>query len=115
MNTLKDFVNWKLTHSDKVAEAEGYPLIMEKCKKNKKMKQLKIYGNSVQDGTLTHENSIEVQSVGDLVTDETNVNYGKYKIPIIQRGINLLADARQIYNGNGADDSGIANGYAEVI
>jgi len=90
MNTLKDFVNWKLIHSDKVAEAEGYPLIMENCKKNKKMKQLKIYGNSVQVGTPAPENPIEVQGVGDLVTDEADVNYGKYKIPVVIKSINLF-------------------------
>ena len=70
MNTLKDFVNWKLTHADKTAEAEGYPLVMENCKANKKMKQLLIYGSS--DG------------VGDLTSD------GKYKVPITTRGVNLF-------------------------
>ena len=48
MNTLKDYVNFKLTHADKVAEAEGYPLKMEDCKKYKKMRDLKVYGNSFQ-------------------------------------------------------------------
>lgn len=70
MNSLQDFVNWKLTHADKTAEAEGYPLVLENCKTNKKMKQLLVYGNG--DG------------VGDLDAD------GKYKIPVIQRGINLF-------------------------
>ena len=65
MNTLKDYVNWKLTHADKVAEAEGYPLTMENCKRNKRMKQLEVYGNSVQDGTPTPDNPVEVQSVGE--------------------------------------------------
>lgn len=65
MNTLKDYVEWKLTHSDKVAEAEGYPLLLENCKKNKRMKDFKVYGNSVQNGTPTPENPIEVQSVGE--------------------------------------------------
>lgn len=44
MNTLKDYVDWKLAHADKVAEAEGYPLILEKCKNNKQMKELKVWG-----------------------------------------------------------------------
>lgn len=70
MNALKDYVNYKLTHADKVAEAEGYPLVMENCKVNKKMKQLLIYGNG--DG------------VGDLTSD------GKYNIPIVIRGVNLF-------------------------
>lgn len=90
MNTLKDYVNFKLTHADKTAEAEGYPLVLENCKKNKRMKQLEVYGNSVQDGTPTPEEPIEVQSVGELVTDTNDVNYGKYKVPIVTRGNNLI-------------------------
>lgn len=86
MNDLKNYVNWKLTHSEKTAEAEGYPLIMENCKANKKMKQLEIYGNSFQDGTPTPDAPIEVQSVGELVTDVNDANYGKYKIPLLIKG-----------------------------
>ena len=86
MNNLKSYVNWKLTHSDKIAEAEGYPLTMPNCKPNKKMKQLEIYGNSVQDGTPTPDNPIEVESVGEFVTDINDVNYGKYKIPLLIKG-----------------------------
>lgn len=91
MNNLKDYVNWKLTHADKTAEAEGYPLTMENCKRMKKMKELKIYGNSVQDGTPTPEAPVDVVSVGELVTDEADANYGKYRIPVIARGINLFS------------------------
>ena len=268
MNTLKDYVNFKLTHADKIAEANGYPLKMENCKKYKKMRDLKVYGNSVQDGTPTPDAPIEVQSVGELTynllndttfknsdtitglkcdyegdgvfhiygehnpskasgelyssifsldipiddvdsyysvcgeviegtsgnlntyfflsvkNETTTVNfaniwipsnsktgyahqglrkpstkienatsfsrawlyftfnssnepeyldyrirvwffkgeevkpyepYGKYKIPVVVRGINLLKDAREIYNGNGAEDSGIATHYTETI
>ena len=89
MNTLKDYVDWKLTHADKFAEAEGYPLTMENCKANKRMKELLVYGNSMQDGTPTPEVPIDVVSVGELVTDETDANYGKYKIPVVQRGKNI--------------------------
>ena len=89
MNTLQDYVNYKLTHADKVAEAEGYPLKMENCKKYKKMKQLELYGNSLQDGTPTPDNPIEVQSVGELVTDGADSNYGKYKIPVVVKCKNL--------------------------
>lgn len=92
--TLKDYVNFKLTHADKTAEAEGYPLTMQNCKKNKKMKQLELYGNTVQDGTPTPDNPIEVESVGELVTDVNDINYGKYKIPVVQRGINLFSMAK---------------------
>ena len=94
MNTLKDYVNWKLTHADKTAEAEGYPLTMQNCKANKKMKQLEIYGNLVQDDTPTPETPVEVQSVGELVTDTSDANYGKYRIPVVVRGINLFSMAK---------------------
>ena len=96
MNTLREFVEYKLTHSDKTAEANGYPLKMENCKKYKKMKQLMLYGNTVQDGTPTPDNPIEVQSVGE-------------------KSVNLLEDARDIYNGNGAEDSLVATHYTETI
>lgn len=90
MNTLKDYVNFKLTHADKVAEAEGYPLTMQNCKKYKKVKDLKVYGDSFQDGTPTPDNPIEVRSVGELVTDKSDGNYGKYKIPVVQRGLHIV-------------------------
>ena len=41
-----------------------------------------IYGNSTQDGEPTPETPIEIQSVGDLVTDEEDENYGKYDVPV---------------------------------
>ena len=86
MLTLKDYVNWGLTHSDKTADAEGVPLVLENCVRNKKMKQLEVYGNSVQNGTPTPEAPARIESVGELVTDSNNINYGKYKIPIIING-----------------------------
>lgn len=49
-----------------------------------------IWGNSVQNGTPSPDNPVEIQSVGDLVTDETSEYYGKYKIPIKICGNNLL-------------------------
>lgn len=53
MNTLKKYVDWKLAHSDKIADAEGYPLVLEKCKKNKKMKDFKILGADGGVGNLS--------------------------------------------------------------
>jgi len=50
----------------------------------------KIEGNSVQDGEPSPTNPVEIQSVGDLVTDETDSNYGKYKIPVTVEGKNLF-------------------------
>ena len=71
MNTLREFVEYKLTHCDKTAEASGYPLVMNNCKKNKKMKQLMLYGNTVQDGTPTPDAPVEVVSVGEPTVNLT--------------------------------------------
>jgi hypothetical protein len=54
----------------------GYPLTLSNCMENGLI-NLKISGNSVQNGTPTPQNPIEVQSVGDY--DETTQ---KYKITI---------------------------------
>ena len=88
---LRDFVNKKIASADKEVSAEGVPLTLNDCKKYKKMRDLKVYGNCFQDGTPTPENPIEVQCVGELVTDETDINYGKYKVPIICRGKNYFS------------------------
>ena len=50
----------------------------------------KISGNSIQDGTPTPTAPIEIESVGDLITDENDPNYGKYNIPIKVSGKNLF-------------------------
>ena len=68
MLTLKDYVNWGITHSDKTGSAEGVPLVMENCVKNKKMKQFEVYGSDL--------------GVGDSEN-------GKYKIPVTVRGKNI--------------------------
>ena len=88
MNNLKKYVEWKLTHSDKTSTAEGYPLTLGNCKANKRLKQLVVYGNSIDN-----------IGVGELIADETDVNRGKYKIPVIQRGTNLI-DVNKFKNGN---------------
>ena len=62
---LRDFVNKKIASADKEASAEGVPLTLNNCKKYKKMRDLKVYGNCFQDGTPTPENPIEVQCVGE--------------------------------------------------
>ena len=50
----------------------------------------KLYGNSVQNGTPSVDNPIEIQSVGDLVTDMSSPYYGKYDVPIVVCGKNLF-------------------------
>ena len=68
-------------------KVNGYPLTL-KHSKGRKLLDYKIYGNSVQDGTPTPDNPIEIQSVGELVTDTSDSNYGKYKIPVTVTGKN---------------------------
>ena len=65
---MKEYVNWKMSHDVKYGENEGYPLVLEDCRKNKDLKNFRVYGNSVQDGTPTPEVPIEIKSVGELTT-----------------------------------------------
>lgn len=50
----------------------------------------KVYGNCVQNGTPSPDTPIEIQSVGDLVTDTSSEYYGKYDVPVTVRGKNLI-------------------------
>lgn len=49
-------------------------------KKGRKLKDYRIYGNSIQDGTPTPEAPVEIQSVGELVTE--GEHSGKYKVSV---------------------------------
>lgn len=42
----------------------------------------KIYGNLLRDGTPSIDNPVDIQTVGDLVTDPLDEHYGEYKIPV---------------------------------
>lgn len=88
-NYLRDKYN---NTTVKLANAEGVPCIMERSK-GKNVQNYEIYGNSVQDGTPSPDAPIEVQSIGDLVTDIASEYYGKYDVPIIVRGKNLLPNS----------------------
>lgn len=62
----------------KTITASGYPCALENSA-GMPILDYKIYGNSVQDGTPTPENPIEVQSVGDKTANlfnENDVTYG---------------------------------------
>ena len=61
------------------------------------LRDYKIEGNSVQDGTPSPDNPIEIQSIGDLITSESDENYGKYKIPVIVSGENQEITETNIY------------------
>lgn len=58
----------------------------------KDLKDYRVYGNTVQNGEPTPDTPIEMVSCGDLVTDTNDVNYGKYKIPVIVKSKNLFDD-----------------------
>lgn len=61
------------------------PLILPDCVDNNSIINYTIDGNSVQDGTPTPENPVEVESVGEY-DEET----GKYKIPVVCSGKNMF-------------------------
>lgn len=66
-----------------VRSAEGVTdVTLPRCIDDDSLINLKLYGNSVQDGTPTPDNPVEIRSVGELVTDEEDENFGKYKITI---------------------------------
>lgn len=92
--TLKDFVNKKMASAEKVANAEGYPLQLNDCKKYKKMKQLEVYGNSYQDGTPSPENPIEVQHVGDKTINLFDVSKAENGALVSSNGKNDAMDNR---------------------
>lgn len=64
--------------------------------KEPKIVSSKIYGNSIQNGEPSPDTPVEVQSVGDLVTEGEYT--GKYKIPIIVRGKNLYPNYTASYS-----------------
>lgn len=72
-------------------EFEGYPCSFSG--KVRRIRNYQIYGDSTQDGTPSPENPVEIQSVGDLVTDETSEYYGKYDVPVTVRGKNLINES----------------------
>lgn len=79
LNVAKLIFNGIVVWVEKVLKTvTGYPAILENST-GEKLENLKIYGNSVQN-----------VSVGDKVTDESDSNFGKYKIPIKVRGKNLF-------------------------
>ena len=80
-----------------VEEFEGENgVTLENCY-NDKLHNAQIFGNSIQDGTPTPEAPVEVQSVGELVTEGEYA--GKYKIPVTARGKNLLKPLRVSSDG----------------
>lgn len=97
------------------AEASGYPFVFSEAKTGK-LKNLRIYGNSAQDGTPSPESPVEVKSVGDLITDTASAYHGKYRIrlkatngtDIKTTDIYLAEPLRKV--GNAVDYIDFANG-----
>ena len=58
------------------------PLTTEYQATGRNLLQYQIYGNTIQNGTPTPTSPVAIESVGDLVTDSSDPNYGKYKIPV---------------------------------
>ena len=82
--------------------AEG-SVTLENCY-NDKLHNAQIIGNSIQDGTPTPDTPVEIQSVGELVPEGEYA--GKYKIPVVARGKNLL-DVKNVYPDFANDENGI--------
>ena len=78
----KDYVERKVSNAIRINSAEGYPCVFDNSK-GRPLKDYKLYGNSIQDGTPNLDNPIEIQSVGDLVIDAESEYYGKYAVPIV--------------------------------
>ena len=105
-----DYIRRKMCHLQiqQIISAVGYPVTLIKSL-GKSLKQYKIYGNSIQNGTPTPDSPVEVQSVGDLVTDTQSEYYGKYKIPVtcscknlFNKDLNyILGSMRDMANGTG--------------
>lgn len=60
----RDFIREKSHHLTRVKSAQGYPCEFDNSV-GRALKDYKIYGNSIQDGTPTPKSLVEVQSVGD--------------------------------------------------
>ena len=72
-----------------------------------KLVDYKIYGNSIQDETMP----IQIKNVGDLITDETDINYGKYIIPV-----SLKSNGKNLLNKNQLIDGYIkSDGTVETV
>lgn len=69
---------------DRLHELTGTPPLSFKAK-GKSLSAWSITGNTVQNGTPTPENPVDVQGVGDYDSET-----GLYKIPVVTRGKNLL-------------------------
>ena len=80
----RDYAKDKYQNAFQLSNAEGVPCVL-KGSKGKKIRNYELYGNSVQDGTPSIENPVEIQSVGDLVTDTES----EHDVPITVTGTRI--------------------------
>ena len=90
-------------------KVSGYPISVTDHLDAEQVIDYKVYGNSVQDGTPSTENPIEIKSVGDLVTDEASEYYGKYDIPVNVRGKNIFSGLTKGIGLNTSNGSEVTN------
>jgi len=72
---------------EKTSTVTGYPCVLENSV-GKPVLSYKISGNIVQNGTPSPDAPVEVQGVGQLVTE--GEHSGEYEISVVSRGKNLL-------------------------
>ena len=105
-NGIKTAIDCLKSASIPHTTVSGYPMTVTDHLGGENVLDYKIYGNSVQNGTPAADTPIDIQSVGDLVTDTASEYYGKYDIPLYVGGvltthIYLNAPLRKV--GNSAD------------
>ena len=104
---LKKRAFMKVVNSIKgvVRTASGIPpLTLEGCVDDNSLINYTIHGNSIQNGTPTPETPVEIESVGEY--DEVS---GKYKIPVVTRGKNLISFPYASSNGH------VSNGITYTV
>lgn len=83
----KALISYVTNSAKAVWSAISYPLSIISTRSGK-LKDYHIYGNTIQDGEPAPDNPIEMQSVGELVTE--GEYEGKYRIGVVARGKNML-------------------------
>ena len=92
----------------------AYPLSII-SKRNGNLKDYRIYGNTFQDGEPSPDNPVEIQSVGDLVSE--GEQSGKYRIGVVTKGKNLYKPTRVSTGGFATPSASVSlsNNYGTTI
>lgn len=85
-----DYIRLRSAMGSPSSTVEGYPCHLIRSS-GKHLLNYSVCGNSSQIGVPSPSSPAEITSVGDLVTDETDANYGKYRIPLVVHGKNILS------------------------